>query len=76
MELALSLNQVSIPLLLLLVSWMSFLGSYVIDSKATDHMTHSSQKFSAYGPCHSNEKIATVDGSLTTVRDLVSSSSS
>ena len=46
---------------------MSFLGSWVIDSGATNHMTHSSQKFNTYSPCPSNKKIATTDGSLATV---------
>ena len=41
---------------------MSFLGSWVIDSGATDHMTHSTQKFSTYNPCPSNKNIATVVG--------------
>ena len=46
---------------------MSFLGSWVIDSGAIDHIIHSSQKFSTYNPCPSNKKIATTDGSLTTM---------
>jgi len=45
----------------------SFPNSWVIDSGTTDHMTHSTQKFSTYSPCPSNKKIATADGSLTTV---------
>ncbi|RVW92470.1 Retrovirus-related Pol polyprotein from transposon TNT 1-94 [Vitis vinifera] len=36
---------------------------------ATDHMTHSPNIFSTYFPCSSSRKIATVDGSLTTVAD-------
>ena len=36
------------PLKNLSVSNMSFLGSWVINSDAIDHMTHSSQKFSTY----------------------------
>ena len=32
-------------------------------------MTNSSFKFSNYNPCPSNKKIATADGSLTTVAD-------
>ena len=30
----------------------------VIDSGATNYMTHSSQNFSSYSPCPSNKKIA------------------
>ena len=48
---------------------MSFLGSYVIDSRITDYMTHSLQKFSTYNLCPSNKKITTTDGSLATVAD-------
>ena len=32
---------------------MSFLGSWVIDSGATNHMTHSLQMFSTYSLCPS-----------------------
>ena len=41
-----------------------------MDSGATDHMTHSSNLFSIYSPCPSNKKIATADGSLTTVAGI------
>ena len=46
---------------------MWFLGSWIINSRLTNHMTHSLQKFSIYSPCPSNKKIVTVDGSLATV---------
>ena len=46
---------------------MWFLGSWIIDSRLTNHTTHSLQKFSIYSPCPSNKKIVTVDGSLATV---------
>ena len=44
-----------------------FLGSWVIDSRAIDHMTHSPQKFSIFSPYPNNKKIATVDGFLATM---------
>ena len=44
-----------------------FKHSWIMDSGATDHMTHSSKFFSTYSPCPSNKKIATADGSLATV---------
>ena len=46
---------------------INFPNSWIIDSKATEHMTNSSLKFSTYSPCPSNKKIALVDGSLTIV---------
>lgn len=45
-------------------------NSRIIDSGATDHMTHSSLNFSTYIPCPSNQKVAIVDDSLTTVASL------
>ena len=38
-----------------------------MDSGAIDHMTNTSNVFFTYSPCPSNRKIATADGSLTTV---------
>ncbi|RVW64179.1 hypothetical protein CK203_046335 [Vitis vinifera] len=52
------------------VSDITFANSWVIDSGATDHMTHSPNIFSTYFPCSSSRKIATVDGSLTTVAGI------
>lgn len=49
------------------VSGLPLKYSWIMDSGATDHMTHSSNLFSTYSPCPSNKKIATADGSLTTV---------
>ena len=43
---------------------------WVIDSGATDHMTHSSLHFCTYSPCPSNRKITVADGSLITVAGL------
>ena len=36
------------------VSERSFRNLWIIDSGATDHMTHASQTFSTYTPCPSN----------------------
>ncbi|RVX06582.1 Retrovirus-related Pol polyprotein from transposon TNT 1-94 [Vitis vinifera] len=49
------------------VSDITFANSWVIDSGATNHMTHSPNIFSTYFPCSSSRKIAIADGSLTTV---------
>ncbi|KAG6775743.1 hypothetical protein POTOM_019236 [Populus tomentosa] len=40
---------------------------WVIDSGATDHMTHSAGSFKSYQPCPSSQKITVADGSLITV---------
>jgi transposase InsO family protein len=49
------------------VSSETFSNSWVMDSGATDHMTNSPNGFFTYLPCPSSRKIATADGSLTTV---------
>ncbi|KAL6328809.1 hypothetical protein AAG906_003826 [Vitis piasezkii] len=46
------------------------LGSLAYSVSATDHMTHSPNIFSTYFPCSSSRKIATADGSLTTVAGI------
>ena len=43
---------------------------WIMDSGATDHMTHSSLKFITYTPCPSNRKIAVANGFLTTIAGL------
>ena len=42
-------------------------GTWVVDTGATDCMTHSSTEFISYRPCPNNKKIATADGTLITV---------
>jgi len=42
-------------------------GTWVVDSGATDHMTHSSTEFISYRPCLSNKKIATADDTFITI---------
>ncbi len=44
--------------------------SWIIDSGATDHMTYQSSLFTTYSPCPSSRKVATADGSLTTVAGI------
>lgn len=41
-----------------------------MDSRATDHMTHSHNVFSTYSPCPSNRKVTTANGSSITVAGL------
>ena len=40
---------------------------WIIDSRATDHMTGLSKLFSSYSPCAGNQKIKIADGSLSTI---------
>ena len=44
--------------------------SWIIDSGATDQMTHSPSQFITYSPCPSNRKILVADGSSITVAGL------
>ena len=44
-----------------------FVNSWILDSGATDHMTHASYQFKTYTPCPSNRKITIADGTTTTV---------
>ena len=46
------------------------IDSWIIDSWATDHMTHSSSKFCTYTHCLSSRKISVANGSHTTVTSL------
>ncbi|XP_071939839.1 uncharacterized protein [Coffea arabica] len=43
---------------------------WILDSGATDHMTHISNKFKTYNPCPSNRKIVVADGTTTTVAGI------
>ena len=45
-------------------------NSWIIDSGATDHMTHTSSHFNTYTPCPSNRKIIVANGSLVIVARL------
>ena len=46
------------------------MDSWIIDSGATDHMSHSPHIFTTYTPWSSNMKISVADGSLTTVAGI------
>ena len=48
----------------------NYANSWIIDSGATDHMTHFSQFFHTYIPCPSNRKIVVANESLATVAGL------
>lgn len=41
--------------------------SWIIDSRATDHMTGSSKLFSSYKPCVGNKKIKIANGSFSAI---------
>lgn len=49
------------------VSGKLFEDSWIIDSGATDHMTHASNFFHTYTPCSSTRKISIADGTTATV---------
>ena len=52
------------------VSDTTFAKSWVMDSGATDHVTHSPSIFFTYFPCPSSRKIATANDSLITVAGI------
>ena len=47
-----------------------FRNAWILDSGATDHMTHNSNQFKTYLPCPSNRKIVVADGATTTVAGI------
>ena len=52
------------------VSIKCWANYWVIDSGATDHMTHTSQYFNSHTPCPSSRKIIVANGSLAIVAGL------
>ena len=44
--------------------------SWIIDSRATDHMIGCSKMFSSYSPCASNKKVKLADGSLSAIAEM------
>lgn len=48
----------------------SFMGSWIIDSGAIDHMTHASNQSDTYTPCQSSRKITVTNGTTTTVAGI------
>ena len=47
-----------------------FRNAWILDSGASDHMTHNPNQFKTYLPCPSNRKIVVVDGTTTTVAGI------
>ena len=47
-----------------------FKNAWILDSGATDHMTHNPNQFKTYLPCPSNRKIVVADGTTTTVSSI------
>ena len=47
-----------------------FRNARILDSGATDHMTHNPNQFKTYLPCQSNRKIVVANGTTTTVAGI------
>ena len=47
-----------------------FRNTWILDSGATNHMTHNPNQFKTYLPCPSNRKIVVADGIITTVASI------
>ena len=47
-----------------------FRNAWILNSGATDHMTHNPNQFKTYLPCPSNRKIVVADGTTTTVASI------
>ena len=47
-----------------------FRNAWILDSGATDHMTHNPNHFKTYLPCPCNRKIVVADGTTTTVASI------
>ena len=45
-------------------------NAWILDSSATNHMTHNPNQFKTYLPCLSNRKIVVADGTTTTVAGI------
>ena len=44
-----------------------FRNAWILDSGATDHMTHNPNQFKSYLPCPSNREIVVANGTTTTM---------
>ena len=51
-------------------SSIEFSNAWILDSSATDHMTHNPNQFKTYLPCPSNRKIVVANGTTTTVAGI------
>ena len=47
-----------------------FRNAWILDSGATDHMTHNPNQFKTYLPCPSNRKIVFANGTTTTMTSI------
>ena len=47
-----------------------FRNAWILDSGATNHMTHNPNQFKTYLPCPSNRKIVVANGTTTTVAGI------
>ena len=47
-----------------------FRNAWILDSGATNHMTHNPNQFKNYLPCLNNMKIVVADGTTTTVAGI------
>ena len=45
-------------------------NTWILDSGATDHMTHNPNYFKTYSPCLNNRKIFVANGTITTVASI------
>ncbi|CAA7396036.1 unnamed protein product [Spirodela intermedia] len=52
------------------VSSRDIFNNWVVDSRATDHMTNSPSLFTKYNPCPSDRKVTITDGSFLTFADV------
>ena len=64
---SLALTGISSNSLALYASRKNPTTSWILDSRATDHMTPFSHHFTTYSICSSSQKITLADGSLTTI---------
>ena len=62
---SLTLSSETLISLELNASSNEFRNAWILDSGATDHMTHNPNQFKTYLPCPSNRKIVVVDGTTT-----------
>ncbi|KAI4331784.1 hypothetical protein L6164_016739 [Bauhinia variegata] len=64
---SLTLSCKTLPSLELNASSDKFRNAWIIDSRAIDHMTNTSNRFLTYTPCPSNRRITIADGTTSTV---------
>ena len=67
---SLTLSGETLILLGLNASSNEFRNAWILDSGATNHITHDPNQFKTYLPCPSNRKIVVADGTTTTVAGI------